>query len=108
MSELEVIVDDLSERHGDAYTTEQIRAWAHMLQMKKHNSYQEPPKKPFFKTAKGGPKTQDGMSPGKRIQYRSQCIDQLDKWHDLKKRGVITESQYSEMQEAILSDIKKF
>ena len=80
-----------------------------MLQMKKHDSYEEPPKKPFFKTTKAGPtKPQGVMSPGKRIQYRSQCIDQLDKWHDLKERGIITESQYSEMQDAILSDIKKF
>lgn len=81
-----------------------------MLQMKTHDSYEEPPKKPFFKAAQkdASSKASDTMSPGKRIQYRSQCIDQLDKWHDLKKRGVITESQYAEMQDAILSDIKKF
>ena len=92
------------------YTAEQIRAWAHMLQMKKHDSYEEAPKKPFFKTALKGAtsKVSDSMSPGKRIQYRSQCIDQLDKWHVLKTRGVITESQYAEMQDAILSDIKNF
>ena len=41
--------NELSDQHGDVYTTEQIRAWAHMLQMKKHDSYEEPPKKPFFK-----------------------------------------------------------
>ena len=77
MTVLEVIVDDLSERHGDAYTTEQIRAWAHILQMKKHDSYEEPPKKPFFKTIKACPtKPQGVMSPFKRIQYRSQCIDE--------------------------------
>ena len=112
MTELEVIVSELSEQHGNSYTTEQVRAWAHMLQMKKHDSYEEPPKKPFFKTAeKGAPSkasVSDTMSPGKRIQYRSQCIDQLDKWHDLKERGIITDSQYAEMQDTILSDIKKF
>ena len=109
MTELEAIVNELSERHGNTYTVEHTRAWAHMLQMKKHDSYEEPPQKPFFKTAKSLPsKSSDTMSPGKRIQYRSQCIEQLDKWHDLKKRGVITESQYAEMQDAILSDIKKF
>ena len=105
---MEAIVNELSERHGNTYTVEQTRAWAHMLQMKKHDSYEEPPQKPFFKQQSLPSKSSDTMSPGKRIQYRSQCIEQLDKWHDLKKRGVITESQYAEMQDAILSDIKKF
>ena len=47
------------------------------------------------------------MSLSKRIQYRSLCIEQLDKWHDHKKRDVITDSQYAEMQNVIFSDIKK-
>ena len=109
MTELEEIVDKLSELHESVYTVEQIRAWAHMLQMKKHASYEEPPNKPFFKRAKSNPaNATSGMSPGKRIQYRSQCIDQLDKWHTLKERGVISAAEYSEMQSAILSDVKKF
>ena len=72
-----------------------------MLQMKKHDSYQDPPKKPFFKSNskahKLDDKSSDGLSPGKRIQYRSECINQPDKWHGLMKRGAITEEEFKEM-----------
>ena len=49
-----------------------------------------------------------GLSPGKTIQYRSECIDQLDKWHSLMERGVISVDEFKEKQQTILSDIKKF
>ena len=53
--------------------------------MKKHDLLDNPPQ------AESSTK-----SPGKRIQYRSECMDQLDKWHLLLSRGVITQEQYSE------------
>lgn len=52
MSEVEKIVVFLTEKHSKDYTVEQIRAWAHMVQMDKHLSYDEPPEKPFFKKKK--------------------------------------------------------
>ena len=82
-----------------------------MLQMRKHDSYNVPPKKPFFKSSQekiDGSGKVDGLSPGKRIQYRSECITQLDKWHALMERGAITMEEFTEMQQKILSDIKKF
>ena len=82
------------------------------MQLKKHDLYQDPPKKPFFKSNskahKLDDKSSDGLSPGKRIQYRSECINQLDKWHGLMERGAITEEEFKEMQQTILTDIKKF
>ena len=48
------------------------------------------------------------MSPGKRIKYRSECIDQLDKWHALLEKGVIDQAQFKELQDTILHDIKQF
>ena len=40
MTQVQVIVDELEERHGTSkkYSLEQFRAWAHMLQLKKHDS----------------------------------------------------------------------
>ena len=110
MSEVELIVDQLEEIHSNSqYTPEQIRAWAHLIQMKKHDSYNDPPKKPFFK---GQPKSEssktDELSPDQRIRCRSECIDQLDKWHSLLKRGAISQDEFDSMQKTILSDIKKF
>ena len=48
MSEVEVIMDKLKEIHEDVYSPEQVRAWAHMIQMNRHQSYDIPPDKPFF------------------------------------------------------------
>lgn len=111
MHEVDIIMAELEEKHKKGYSKEQIRCWANMIQIKQHESYEIPPNKPFFTTrAKGittpGPST--CISPGKKINLRSECIQQLDKWHDLKVRGVITEDQYKEFQETILSDMKKF
>lgn len=76
--------------------------------MKKHSSYETAPDKPFFKLKGSGIGVSPGISPSKRINLRSECIDQLDKWHDLFQRGVISQQQYDELQATILSDITKF
>ncbi len=111
MTEVDSIVEELEGLHGESgkYTPEQFRVWAYMLQTGKHVSYESPPVKPFFKSAKV-PKgsTQEGISPGKRLNMRSECINQLDKWHSLMERGAITVKQYQEFQDTILVDMKKF
>ena len=108
MNEVEEIVDQLSKKQ-DKYTPEQIRAWAHMIHLKKHASYDTPPDKPFFRTKRPNSDsvTAIGFSPSKRINLRSQCIEQLDKWHSLMEKGAISSQQYEELQATILSDIKK-
>ena len=109
MEEVESIVDQLEEKHAGTYTPEQLRAWAHMVQLKKHDSLDIPPKKPFFGTKKPTSATVSTcISPGKKINMRSELIDQLDKWHRLMDRGAITEEQYKDLQETILGDIKKY
>ena len=113
MTEVDSIVEDLKTLHDESrkYSPEQIRVWAHMLEMGKHDSYNSPPAKPFFKSAKSKcvqEATQDGISPGKRLNMRTECINQLDKWHSLMERGAITVEQYKEFQDSILGDMKKF
>ena len=76
-----------------------------MIQCGKHESQDTPPEKYFFgkkKKAEGV-----GVSPGKRISLRSECISQLDKWHQLKERGVVSDDEYKDLQKTILTDIKK-
>ena len=51
MREVEEIEDDLRSEHEGAYSEEQIRMWAHLIQMNKHTSYEEPPNKKFWKTS---------------------------------------------------------
>ncbi len=71
-----------------------------------HND--EPPDKPFFRQAKLKKAEPQGISPSKRITLRSECIDQLEKWHKLMELGAITQDQYVEYKDTIMSDIKKF
>ena len=105
MSEVEDIASKLKEKHGEKFTSLQLNCWAHMIHTNKYDSFDIAPDKPFF-----GKKRRDsvGVSPGKRISLRSECINQLDKWHQLKERGVIGSDQYEELQQTILTDIKKF
>ena len=77
-----------------------------MISMKKHTSYESPPDKRFFLAKQEKGKT--GVSPGKRIDLWSKCIDQLEKWHTLLDRKAITIEEYKELQQTILGDIKKF
>lgn len=100
MHEADIIAAELVEKHKEKYSKEQIRCWANMIQIKQHESYKIPPNKPFFKTkARGITPSITCISPGKKINLRSELIQQLDKWHDLKVRGIITEEQYKDFEE---------
>ena len=110
MHEVDLIVQELRKKQKEKYSPEQLRCWANLIQLNQHDSYETPPNKPFFK-ARGNstnPSVSAGISPGKKVSLRSECIEQLDKWHDLMVRGVISNEQYKEMKDTILSDIKKF
>ena len=85
MNEVEGKVQDLENCHGESkvYSTEQIRVLANMIQMKQHTSYDDPPDKPFFRHSKylkdESSGSEGSMSPAKRINLRTECINQLDK-----------------------------
>lgn len=76
------VVEILSKKHESNYSTEQLRVWAHLIQMKKHSSMEVPPDKPFFKSHNVKAPTKPvpaSNSPSKMINMRGQCIDQLKK-----------------------------
>ena len=106
IAELQEIIAKLTSKHSADYTKEQIRSWAIMIQMNSHSSYDEAPKKRFFNTGKKACASTVGVSPGKRLNMRSECIDQLDKWARLMERGVISSEEYKEIQDNIMKDIK--
>ena len=87
MTEVEEIEENLREKHaGGPYSEEQLRSWAHMIQLKKHSSYDEPPNKPFWTTRSQPkiPSTEITVSPGKRVKLRMQCVQQLLQLHELR------------------------
>ena len=89
MDKVEQILDKLKSKHeNNKWTIEQLHCWANMIQMNRHHSYDVPPNKPFF--GKQPPTHSAASSPGKRIQLRTQCIDQLTKWHKLLENEVIS------------------
>jgi hypothetical protein len=117
MAEVDKVYEKIHEKHGSQYSAEQKRAWAHMIQLGSHDSVSQPPQKRFFKCPPGSKESGSPSgntagalvaSPGRgRINIRSECIDQLQKWHALLDCGAITKDQYEELQSTILSDIKK-
>ena len=48
MTEVDKIYSKLQEEHKKGYSPEQLRAWAHLLQMGKHDSYTDPLTNHFF------------------------------------------------------------
>ena len=81
--------------------------------MKKHASYSH---KPFTKTKKSvtsgsNPVIVSGIgcrdSPGKCINMRWKCMEQLVQLHQLFENGGITMEQHDEMQVAIMEELKK-
>ena len=126
MDELEDIYDKLQDNHQELYTAEQLRAWAHLIQMKKHDSYEEAPNKPFFRNTRktkrsSASSSTEGshqnetpsdsnltISPGKHVLMQGQLIDQMSKLHDLLERGALSKAQYDKLQEKIMVDIEHF
>uniref|UniRef100_A0A1X7SGI6 Uncharacterized protein n=1 Tax=Amphimedon queenslandica TaxID=400682 RepID=A0A1X7SGI6_AMPQE len=108
MDEIEEILQKLRSKHGkdEKYTPEQFHCWANLIQMKKHDSYEAPPNKPFFGVKQSS--SQSVTSPGKRIELRTHCIDQLTKWHKLLEDGIISKDEYEDMHKTIMNDIRKF
>lgn len=116
--EVEEIVDKLKTKHEGKYTIEQINVWAHLIHMKKTQSYEEPPDKPFFrgkskkaedkKSTSSSSGVPDGISPSKRISLRTELLDQMEKLSNLYEKGVIDRAKYDNLQENILSDINKY
>ena len=123
LEEVQEIKDDLKERHGGKYTPEQLSAWAHLLQMGRHDSRDTPPDLPYWKkrenksknsplsvpmeNSTSSPSLAGSISPGKRITLRGHCVDQLAKWHDLLEKGAISQEQYNEIQHSIMLNVKK-
>ena len=115
LHEVEEILETLKQKHEENFTPEQLRTWAHMIQMKKHSSYDTAPDKPFFRSkskkttaATTSTVTDAVISSVNKVNMRSELIQQIDKWYDLKQKGAISEAQYEELQAVILSDIKNF
>ena len=87
------------------YTEEQLRAWAHLVQMKKQSSHNDYHKVTLVIVRAAVPPT---VSTCKHVNLHGQCVQQLLQLHELLEKGGINQKQYDEMQTTIMSDVKKF
>ena len=89
-SEVEETYEQLQKKHKGKYTPDQLRAWSHMIRLKTHDSLEVAPDKPFFRGRKREGSTlsdnpvskrasSTGFSPGRKVNIRSELINQLDK-----------------------------
>lgn len=112
LSEVDKNYDILRKNHGNKYTLEQLRMWAQLIRVGKHDSLEEAPNKPFWKGRKRQltevPSTVS-VSPTKKskVSVRSELLDQLAKWHRLNEAGVVSDGEYEDLKKTILSDIKQ-
>lgn len=116
MASVDGIYDELQAKHNGKSSPEQLRARSHLLEMGKHGSYDEPPDKPFFlgrssstnDSSAGTPVKKFipvAISPGKKVNMRSELIDQLQKWYKLLETGAISDVQYTELKGTILEKL---
>uniref|UniRef100_A0A1X7UBP1 Uncharacterized protein n=1 Tax=Amphimedon queenslandica TaxID=400682 RepID=A0A1X7UBP1_AMPQE len=80
LKEVDEIVKQLSGIHEATgnYTMEQLRTWAHLIQMKKHTSMDIPPDKPFFGQSSKRKLSHTSTNSTFRlkvISMRGDCID---------------------------------
>ena len=126
LAKVDELFQELDKKHHGKLSVEQLNAWAHLVQAGKYASLDLPPDMPFFKTGKKKacnsthssvsgttippphPTTTHAVSPSRRVGLRTECIEQLQKWHSLLQNGAITKAQYDDLQDKILNDIKKF
>lgn len=112
MMEVQEIMEKLRQKHGSKYETEKFSAWAHMIQMGKHESYEVVPERAYFGRKQRATQSSSAepaitSAPLNNIQRRSECMDQLSKCHSLLDKGVITKEQHDTLLSRILDDIAK-
>ena len=113
ISAVQKTVNELKEKHGTSYSIEKLHAWAHMINIGKHISLDQPPEYPFFGRKKSTTppvssnqsQGSNNVTPTKRLGMRTECIDQLSKWHALLQSGAISNEQYEELKGVILKDM---
>ena len=122
ITEVEKILKKLQDTHGNKYSIEQLNAWAHMLHVEKHTSYDCPPDLPYFRGNRRKYQSHDDdstppkkplsstsvattSSPTRWVTLRTECIKS---WHTLLERGAISQSDYDEILPLIMKDIHSY
>ena len=117
LMKVEAIAAKLTEKHEGKFSAEQINVWGYLINMKKHQSFDDPPDKPFFResskkvfkqkssdTPNASGMVHEGISPSKRIDLHTELLDQLDKLSALLEKGIIDRAKYEQLHDSIIAD----
>ena len=131
LKEVEYAYDKLESKHRGSYSKEQLRTWAHLIQMDKWSSYETPPNDPLFKNRTvdsatkvtilrkgplekaqknlhlGNAGNEMGISLIRRSNLQSQYMSQIEHRHKLLEARAISQEKYEDHKSVILSDMKK-
>ena len=114
----------------------QFQIWSEMIVGGIHSSFEDPPTSSMFARARSGKKKGEGntpmaealtraassalsprsslpsnqplgTSPSKTIDSPSKCYKQLNDLNNLKASGILTENEYAEEKESVMSLLRK-
>ena len=113
-------IAELEELHGDMYTEQQYRAWAHMI-VAGTAKQSSPPDKPFFQVGRQDKKTKENATTASssssettknasctdhdRISTRTHFLEQMKSAKDMLDSGVLSEGQYDKLSGMIFKDL---
>lgn len=116
--EVDEVYEELRKKYKNTYSPEQLRTWSYMMKIGSHDTLDEPPEKPYFVGYKRRAKAtyspsgkspeskrlalSTTVSPGRKVNVRSELIDQLEKWHKLLDLCVISQKEYEDLKDQIL------
>ena len=106
----EVNIDDtfvqLKEKHGSDYSVPLLRLWARVIINGHHDSFDDPPDLPQFKSKKASG-SDKSLSPCKVADMRGKYIEQLQQIKSLSNDGVLDQGEYEEQKSIILATLRK-
>ena len=120
-TEVREILKELQDKHEAKYSAEQLHTWANLVQMKSIRPLMIRLTTHSLEAIKSVLNKNElrrrvhvmcmdrhpaGISPRKRLNMRSELIDQLGKCVNLLEKGALSQEEYQGLQSSIMSDIK--
>lgn len=88
----------------------QYRIWSEMIISSLHSSFDEPPKASMFNrvgsTSTQSKKNAVTSSPGKSVDVRTKCHQQLSELNNLRLSGIVSDEEFEEEKKAIMATLK--
>lgn len=95
----------LKAKHASAFTAPLLRLWARVVVNGHHDSLDDPPSLPQFKS-KGTNYVDKTLSPSKVADMRGKYIEQLQQIKSLSNDSILDQQEYEEQKGIILGTLR--